>query len=139
MTIDLSDRASAIIAETLPLMEQHRASLEEAMERSMARYGPDHRPAGRAQATTGAIMDMLLDHARQPEGSRSAAEVAETARKHHALGLGGEHYSCFGDALKPIMKDVLRARATSPVLAAWTDAYWAIVRLLFRQETRLAA
>jgi hemoglobin-like flavoprotein len=37
------------------------------------------------------------------------------------------------------MRDVLGSKATSPVLVAWGDAYWTIVRLLFQQDARLAA
>lgn len=139
MTTNLSERARDFVAETLPLMEQRRAPLEEALERYMARQGPYDPSPGQAKVTTGAIMDMLLGHARQFAGNGPAAGIAETARRHRELALGGEHYACFGDGLKPIMKDVLGSKATSPVLAAWTDAYWAIVRMLFAQETRLAA
>ena len=139
MTVNLSETARAITVETLPLMELHRGALEEALERGMARYGPPESSAIEIRSATRAIMDMLLRHARPTGGNDGMLEVAETLRQHRALSLGGEHYSCFGDALKPIMKDVLRAKATSPVLAAWTDAYWAIVRMLFARETRLAA
>jgi nitric oxide dioxygenase len=139
MTTNLSGRARDIVDETLPLMERNQALLQKALERYMVRQGPyDPRP-GRANSTTRAILDMLLGHARQLAENGRASGIAETALRHRALALGGEHYFCFGDALKPIMKDVLGDKATSPVLAAWTDAYWEIVRLLFRQETRLAA
>ena len=139
MTTNLNERAREIIAETLPLMEQHRAPMEAALERYMARQGPYDTSAGRSRVTTGAIAGMLFDHARAFGGKDVPVSLTETAQRHRKLSLGGEHYSTFGDALKPIMKDVLESKATSPVLAAWTDAYWAIVRMLFRQETRLAA
>ena len=102
----------------------------------MARQGPS---AGRPDVTTGAITDLLLDHARQLGLKGPPAGIVEAARHHRTLTIDGVHYACFGDALKPIMKDVLGAKATPPVLAAWGDTYWAIVRLLFAQETRLAA
>lgn len=139
MTTNLSERARDVLAVTLPLMEQHRVPLEEALERYMARQGPYDPSAGRTKVTTGAIMDMLFGHAGQLAENGPAVGIGETARRHRRLALGGEHYSCFGDGLKPIMKDVLGVRATSPVLAAWTDAYWAIVWMLFAEETRLAA
>ncbi|MDT9601064.1 globin family protein [Sphingosinicella rhizophila] len=139
MTTNLSKRAREIVAETLPMMEQHRAPLEEALERYMASQGPYDPPPGRTKVTTGAIMDELLGHARELAGNAPATRIVETARAHRALALGGEHYFCFGDGLKPIMKDALGPKATSPVLAAWTDAYWAVVRMLFAQDTRLAA
>ena len=136
MTTNLSERTRAIVAETLPLMKQHRAPLEAALERFMARLGPS---AERPDVTTGAITDLLLDHARQLGGKGPPAGIAETARRHRTLAIDSIHHACFGDALKPIMKDVLGAKATPPVLAAWGDTYWAIVRMLVAQETRLAA
>jgi nitric oxide dioxygenase len=138
MSNSLSDRARAIVVESLPLIEQHRAALDDAFDQHMARHGPDD-SAERSKVASAAVMEMLLDHARSLAGRGPANGIVETARNHRALALGAEHYSTFGDGLKPILKDVLRSKATSPVLAAWTDAYWAIVRLLFRQETRLAA
>ena len=136
MTTNLSERTRAIVAETLPLMEQHRAQLEAALKRYIARQGTS---AGRPDVTTGAITDLLLEHARQLDGTGGPAGIVETAQCHRALAIDGVHYACFGDALKPIMKDVLGAKATPPMIAAWGDAYWAIVRMLFAKETRLAA
>jgi hypothetical protein len=139
MNINLDSRARAIIAETLPLMERNRAPLEAALARYLARQAADPHDSDSGRVPAGAIMEMLLGHARPLGDGRPAAGLAETARQHGALGLGGDHYSAFGDGLKPIMRDVLGSKATSPVLAAWTDAYWAIVRRLFEQEQRLAA
>lgn len=139
MSTELSGSSRAIIAETLPLMEQHRGPLQEALERYMARQGPYHPSAERSKTTTGALADMLFGQARQLSRNGPASGIAAAAEFHRALALGGEHYSSFGDALKPIMIDVLGSKATPPVIAAWIDAYWAIVRMLHRQETRLAA
>ncbi|MGZ8335672.1 MAG: globin domain-containing protein [Allosphingosinicella sp.] len=137
MTIQLSERTRVLVAKSLPLMEQHRPALEEALERRLAQQGAGDPSAPRT--TTGAIADMLFDHARQPGGQRAPAATGATAQRHRALAIGSEHYSALGDALKPIMKDVLGAKATPLVLAAWGDAYWTIVRAMSAQRTRLAA
>ena len=139
MTTDLSERSRAIIAETLPMMEQHRAALEEALVRHMARQGPCHPSPGRSKVGTLALSDMLFGQAGGLGGNGPAAGIVEAAQRHRNLALGGEHYSSFGDALKPTMIDVLGSEATPLVIAAWVDAYWAIVRMVFRQETRIAA
>jgi hemoglobin-like flavoprotein len=139
MIADLSERSRAIIAESLPMMERHRARLDEALVRYMARQGPYHPSAGRSEETALALSDMLFGRARQFAGTGPAISLFEAGRRNRALGLGGEHYSSFGDALKPIMIDVLGQKATPSIIAAWIDAYWAIVRASLRQETRLAA
>ncbi len=138
MIADLSQRSRAIVAESLPMMERNRGRLDEALVRYMARQGPYHPSAGRSEETARALSDMLFGRVRQFAGKGQAVSLFEAGRRNRALGLGGEHYSSFGDALKPIMIDVLGTEATPSVIAAWIDAYWAIVRAL-RQETRLAA
>ena len=50
--------------------------------------------------------------------------TADLASRHRALGLNSAYYSSFGDALKPVMKDVLGTKAVSPVLVAWTGTPW---------------
>ena len=136
MSINLSDRTRAIVTETLPLMEQHRDAIEEAMERHLGRRAPDDPSGGRTKAATRAIADMLYGHARQ---LGDASGVVETAQHAPTFALGAELHSSFGDALKPIMRDALGVKATPAVTAAWGDAYWAIVRTILRQEMRLAA
>jgi hemoglobin-like flavoprotein len=139
MNIHLSERSRAIVAETLPMMERNHIPLQEAMERSMARQGPHDPSSARTKVRVRAIVDMLLDHAGGLGRSGRSPAVAATAQRHRAQAIGGEHYSSFGDGLKPVMKDVLGAKAAAPVIAAWGDAYWAIVRTVFDREARLAA
>jgi hemoglobin-like flavoprotein len=138
MSTNPSERTRAIVAETLPLMEQHRVSLEEALERYMARRGPDDPSAAQPATTTRAIADMLIDHARELASNGPPPDLAATAQRHRALVIAGGHYSSFGDALKPVMKDVLGSQATPLVLAAWGATYWAIVRNLFAQGRLLS-
>ena len=132
MTTDLSDRTRDIVAHTLPLMARHRASLEEALRDHMVRDDID-------ASSVQAIMDMLYDHARQLRGYGIPDGTADTAARHRALALDTVQYSRFGDALKPVMRDVLGSSAMPPMRAAWADFYWAIVRTVLREETRLAA
>ena len=139
MTTDLSDRTRDIVAETLPLMARHRAPLEKALRDHMLREDIDDPSAARIAVMTQAIMDMLYDHARQLRGYGIPAATPETAARHRALALGTAQYSRFGDALKPVMRDMLGSSATPSMLSAWSDAYWAIVRTVLREETRLAA
>lgn len=139
MTTDLSDRTRDMVAETLPLMARHRAPLEEALRDHMVREDIDDPSAAGITVMTQAIMDMLYDHARQFRGYGMPAGTAETAARHRALALGTAQYSRFGDALKPVMRDMLGSSATPSMLSAWSDAYWAIVRTVLGEETRLAA
>ena len=93
----MSERTRAIVVATLPLIEQHRRPLEEALKDYMARQGPpDPSPARTCSATAGAITDMLLDHAGELDRTAEPAAIAQTARRHRALAIGGQHYSRSG-------------------------------------------
>ena len=139
MKTSLSNNSVNIILKSLPMMERIRGPLGSALGRYTARCGPYDPSAGSDKITRGVITDMLFDHAREIAGTRPLIRIEETARRHRMLGLTAEHYSRFGDGLGTVMKDVLGANASPAVLAAWDDAYWAIVRSVSRQDLLAAA
>lgn len=139
MITSVSKTSAAAIAASLPLMEERRKQLEAAMSRHMAANGPFDPSKGRHQVTTGAIMGMLLDHAGRISDAGEIAGNERHATDHARLAIDGDHYSAFGDGLGAVMKDVLGADATPALLAAWGDAYWAIVRMIAAAPVRLAA
>jgi hypothetical protein len=128
MKTALSNNSVNLILKSLPMMERNRGQLGSALGRYMARAGHYDPSVGGDKIARGAITDMLFDHARAIAGARPLIRIEETARQHRMLGLTAEHYSRFGDGLGTVMKDVLGANASPAVLAAWGDAYWAIVR-----------
>ena len=139
MNTALSNHAVNVILKSLPLMERHRGQLGSAIGRYMARSAPYDPSARNTTAARGAIMDMLFDHAREIAGVPRLARLEETARRHGRLGVTAEDYSRFGDGFGVITKDVLGADATSELISAWGDAYWAIVRAMQRHDQMIAA
>jgi hypothetical protein len=109
MTIRLSDRTMAILTASRPVVERVRDEIEAAMRRRLAGTGP------RSDAIASALVDALL-----------VAHGPVDRERLRDLRLGGEHYAIFGDALKPVLRDVLGAGATTDLIAAWGDAYWAL-------------
>ena len=105
----------ATVTASLPLVERARTRLEAGISRRLAATGPQAGPAPEAVARE--LMQILI---------QAAHGRAEPHMPDH-LALGGEHYSAFGDALKPILQDALGASATAAVAAAWGDLYWAAV------------
>jgi hemoglobin-like flavoprotein len=133
----ISHSTAASIASSLPLMDSRRGEIEVALGRNLPRTGSGA-PSDR-QAAAAAILDMLLDHAGRISGKAEIARVDGHASRHRQLGIGAAHYSCFGDALGPVMKDVLGAKATPTLRAAWGDTYWAIARMVAAEPVALAA
>ncbi len=122
MNIVLSDTTLATITQSRQLLQGHRQHLSNAMRRYLARWN--------SADITPMLFDMLLDHtSARPEGV-PAHEIAETARRHALVGITSNNYSTFGDGLGAVMKDVLGGKSTAGMVAAWGDAYWAIVRSL---------
>ena len=139
MITSVSKTTAAAVAASLPLLETQRKQLEAGMSRYMAVSGPFDPSKGRHQVTTGAITDMLLDHARRVSDAGEVAGNDRHAHDHVRLAIDGDHYSAFGDGLGAVMKDVLGADATPALLAAWGDFYWAVARMIAAAPVRLAA
>ena len=56
--------------------------------------------------------------------------------EHRLHDIDGRHYSRFGDALVPVLRDALGATYPRATASAWNDAFWAILREM-RQGTEL--
>lgn len=139
MITTVSKSTAATIASSLDWMQNQRDALEASMSRYMARSGPYDPSKGRHQVTTAALFDMLFDHAGRISAAGEIAGNPRHALRHHELAIDSEHYSSFGDGLGVVMKDVLGAEASSSLLAAWGDAYRAIVRMVAAQPVSMAA
>ncbi len=135
----LNDNAGHIVLRSLPLLEHHRKELQAAMRRYMGRCAPPDRSPQDHHVVGPVIMDMLFDHAREAGGGRPLVRIAETARQHRRHRLTAQHYSCFGDGLGAVLKDVLGGKASPPVVWAWGDTYWTIVRATLQEDLLLAA
>jgi hypothetical protein len=116
VNLRLSHRTAAITAESLPLLERARERLDGGMTRSLSAVAPQS--GLQPEAVARALMDILLDGAR---GRSTASGLRD-------LSPSGAQYAMFGDALKPVLQDVLGPRATRELVAAWGDAYWAMAK-----------
>jgi nitric oxide dioxygenase len=135
----ISKAAAAAVTASFPLMHSRRDALERAMCRHMSRRHPPDHARERDAVAARAIMDMLLDHAARVSDAGTILRIERHDARHRRLAIRAEDHSRFGDGLAPIMRDVLGAEATRPVLAAWGDAYWAISRLVRVAPPALAA
>jgi len=74
------------------------------------------------------LTDLLLRQAGRIVEIGRAADLDSIADEHHSLALDGRHYSRFGDALVPILRDVLEPGVPREIPAAWCDTFWAVIR-----------
>ena len=122
------------LAGSLPFVEKHKHTLIDRMEEGLAaeeRYGE---PFGQAEITAMMLVEMLLVHARNLVEGGTLGNLRAERAEHEMMGIGGRHYSRFGDLLVAVMKDLLGPRVPTEVPAAWCSAFWTIIRQMQDQR-----
>jgi hemoglobin-like flavoprotein len=128
MSIQLGDHTRALLAQSLPLMERSKGRLIEGLGAYVGAVVAGTNDDPELVATT--LTEMMLAQSAQMLQSGTFPNTGDLKRQHEALGIEGRHYSRFGDALSPVIRDVLGPNVPSAVPAAWGDAFWAIVRTI---------
>lgn len=114
----------AHLSHSLPLVLQHRDQLLERLEAQLVQVEADG-DAQKASVAAMVLFELLLDAARSIVARGEPTPAPDLAAEHAALGIGGRHYSRFGDALVPALKDI---SLPAPVAAVWCDSFWAAIR-----------
>lgn len=130
MSSPISDNARDLLARSLPLLRPHRDTLVERMERQLRGAGGAGEPQGRPEAAATLLVELLLDQALSLVESAELAPANGFHDRQRALAIDGRHYSRFGDALVPILRDVLGAKVPREVTGTWCDTFWAAIRHL---------
>jgi len=133
------DQTILMLARSLPLVQRHRDELLEGLEACLrGSEGPDE-AFGQAEVTAMMLTELLIEEAAHLVGSGTFSALADVAAEHRALDIDGRHYSRFGDALAPVMKDVLGANLPPQVPAAWCDTFWRVIRAAQGERETVAA
>src|SRR5688572_22444630 len=124
----ISDHNHDLLSQSLPLVQAHKDALIDVMRESLGTGKPAHRLPGRPHASASALVEMLVGRVRDYLDSGDLGDLGEVLDEHRALALDGRHYSRFGDALVPVLKDVLGPTLPRAVASAWCDAFWVLIR-----------
>lgn len=124
----VSKHNRSLIARSLPLVQQRREALVERMEAALSELDTQGSQAGQAEVTAVVLTDLLLDEARQLVESGAFGPLGYVTGEHYLLDITGRHYSRFGDALMPALRDLLGPIPPREILSAWCDTFWAIIR-----------
>lgn len=130
MPSPISENARAILARSLPLLQPHRERIVERMEVHLRGAGGEEEPFGQSELAATALVRLLLDQARSLVESGEIAAAGGILDEHRALEIDGRHYSRFGDALVPILRDLLGQRVPREVAGTWCDTFWTVLRAL---------
>lgn len=134
MSYPISDHARDMLARSLPLVHPRKDRIIDRMELHLRGAADDEESFGQSEVAAMLLVQLLLDQVRNLVGSGELAAADGTRDEHRALGIDGRHYSRFGDALVPILRDVLGASVPREVAGIWCDAFWTIVRQMEPQR-----
>ena len=134
----VTDRLRDNLARSLPLVRLNFDRLVDRMEVQLRGVDPDE-PFGQSDVAAMMLVQLLIDQASRLAQGRSPAVADGLLDEHRALGIDSRHYSRFGDALVPILADLLGPSAPREVPAAWCDAFWAVIRSLQAPREALPA
>ncbi len=136
MSNEISEKVRDNLFHSFAAVEAAAAAIESAMIPSLAQAEGEPAPFAKARGISAVLVAMLLEQARRMSEGRRPGDIEAIAAKHRRQGIDGRHYSRFGDALTPALKDAVGPRLSSAVTAAWGDAFWFVIRLVMRQALR---
>jgi hemoglobin-like flavoprotein len=132
MLIELSDRTRDLLVQSLPLMEHRKDALIEGLARYLRGGGADASQNSDVFAIV--LTDLLIAKAEHLVRSSALLDLDEICLEHSRLRLPGRYYSRFGDALAPVIRDVLGPKLSRETAGAWGDVFWAIIHAVQANE-----
>ncbi len=138
MSIRPNDRARDLLAQSFPIMKRNQDALADGVA-AYLRTADRRTAADDPGPIATMLVALILDEAGRLAGSGAAHRPRDILRELEALGVQGRHYSCFGDALVPVIRDVLGRGTPREVSSAWVDAFWATIRAIRSSPAKAAA
>lgn len=138
MSTVISDHTRNILFHSLSAVESHRAAVIDAMAVSLAAAEPDDQSA-HAETVAMLLVNMLIEQVKHLVEAQHPQHLNAHRAEHQLHAIDGRHYSRFGDALIPVLRDTMGARLPKAVGAAWCDAFWAVIQRMQQQEEPVSA
>ena len=134
----LSDRSKQLLSQSLPLVQANKHEMIDRMQAVLALAEPD-RDRGQAEINAMILVQMLINQVSHILATGEYDDLVHIPAEHTMLKITGRTYSRFGDALAPILKDVLGVNLPGTVSGAWVDSFWSVIREATAQPLREAA
>jgi len=123
----LSDRSRQLLSQSLPLVQAHKHEVIDRMQASLVLTEPDQ-DRGQSEINAMILVEMLINQVRHILDTGEFDDLVHIPHEHAQLHITGRTYSRFGDALVPILKDVLGANVPNAVPGAWCDTFWKVIQ-----------
>lgn len=124
------------LTESIAVVEGRRDEITRVMQAHLAALESEADASGQAEVTGSMLMEMLIDSASNVAACGSVGDLSEVSSAHQRLEIDGRHYSRFGLALAPILREVLGPSLPPRIVSAWCDTFWFAIRNLAPQEER---
>lgn len=124
------------LAQSIPIVERHRAVVTRKMQERMQQLESPEETFGQAEVTALMLVELLIDCASDLAAFGGTRDLAATAADHRRLDVDGRHYSRFGLALAPVLREVLGVAMPPKIASAWCDAFWFIIAEMAPGETQ---
>lgn len=135
----LSEKTRHDLFHSLAALRAAEPAIVAAMSAYLARTEEEPAPPVRAATLATLLMEMLLAQAKRLAAGEEPEDVDSIGAANRRAGIEGRHYSRFGDALIPVLKDALGPRLPVAMASAWCDAFWLVVRRVLEREARDSA
>lgn len=118
------------LAQSMGVVERHRNEVVAGIADRLVALEDDKDPLGQGEVVAMLLVNLLIDGVGDLAAFAGLRDLAPVAREHRRLEIDGRHYSRFGMALGPVLRDVLGPRVSPRIVSAWCDAFWFMIRAM---------
>ena len=122
------------LMESIAVVEGHRDEIVRRMQAHLAALETENEAFGQAEVTGQLLVELLIDSASNIAACSNLGDLSRASGEHHRLNIDGRHYSRFGLALAPILREVLGPSLPPRIVSAWCDTFWFAVRNIEPRE-----
>jgi hemoglobin-like flavoprotein len=122
------------LTESIAVVAAHRERITSLMQAHLAALASEAEASGHGEVAGAMLVEMLLESASHVAACGAIGDLSGRSGVHQRHSIDGRHYSRFGLALAPIMREVLGPSLPPRIVSAWCDAYWITVQHMTPRE-----
>lgn len=128
MNPQVSETVRLDLRQSVDLVSTRRDLIVEKVRERLVQLEEPPEAFGQAEATAMVLVDMLIDGARRIASAGEPGDLDAEAREHRRWGVRPIHYSRFGIAIGPALREVGGPVLSPQIRSAWIEAFWLLIR-----------
>lgn len=134
MSSAISESTRTNLFRSIAAVRAAMPALTTGMTASLSRLDGGAQPLPCPETVATLLLNMLLEQVTHLIEEGEVQDISKVGAAHRTCGIDGRHYSGFGDALKPVLKDALGPRLPDSMASAWCDAFWFVVSVVLQGQ-----